>query len=214
MEFKAALFDMDGLIFDTEVIYKTSWKLAAAEQGLVIEDSFYQTLIGTQDAECERRLIDYFEGRLNLERFKQVKNRDLHARREQGVDYKQGFDKLFALLQKKGVKCALVTSSALPEVKHNFGQSGHLEKFDIVITSEDVENGKPHPDCYMMACEQLGIEPGKCLVLEDSNNGIRSGLDAGCVTAMIPDLLPPNETIRQESHYILESLNSVQPLFH
>lgn len=209
MEIKAVLFDMDGLIFDTEGLYKISWQHAASEQGLELDDDFYQTFIGVQDAECERRVVDRFGGELDLERFKAVRNRDIYARCASGVAYKHGFDLLFGHLKNKGLKCALVTSSALTDVEHHFSGSDYLAQFDVVITSEDVENGKPHPDCYLMASEQLAIEPAACLVLEDSNNGMRAGLDAGCKAVMIPDLLPPSDDVAQRAHAILASLAEV-----
>ncbi|MCW8328949.1 HAD family phosphatase [Photobacterium sp. SDRW27] len=209
MEVQAVLFDMDGLIFDTEGLYKASWQLAASEQGFELEDDFYQSFIGVQDAECERRVVARFGDKLDLARFRQVRDTDLHARRDMGVAYKPGFDELFQLLQANDIKCALVTSSALPEVKHHFAGSGHLAQFDVVITSEDVENGKPHPDCYRMASEQLDILPAACLVLEDSNNGMRAGLDAGCKAVMIPDLLEPSEDVAERAHAVLQSLAEV-----
>lgn len=209
MEIQAVLFDMDGLIFDTEGLYKVSWQLAASEQGLVLDDDFYRTFIGVQDAECERRVVAKFGDKLDLERFKRVRNSDFHARRAQGVAYKPGFDVLFGDLKKKGLKCALVTSSALAEVKHHFNGSDYLAQFDAVITSEDVVNGKPHPDCYRMASEQLDIAPAACLVLEDSNNGMRAGLDAGCKAVMIPDLLQPSEEVAERAHAVLGNLGDV-----
>ena len=210
MEIKAVLFDMDGLIFDTEGLYKISWQHAAREQGFELDDDFYQSFIGVQDAECERRVAARFGDELDLERFKNVRNRDFHSRRANGVAYKHGFDLLFGHLKSKGLKCALVTSSALADVEHHFSGSEYLTQFDAVITSEDVENGKPHPDCYLMASEQLAIEPAACLVLEDSNNGMRAGLDAGCMAVMIPDLLPPSEDVAQRAHAIFDSLADVR----
>lgn len=212
MDIKAVLFDMDGLIFDTEGLYKVSWQHAATEQGFVLDDEFYRAFIGVQDAECERRVTDRFGDKLDLERFKQVRDTDFHVRRDKGVDYKPGFDLLFEQLKTKGLKCALVTSSALAEVKHHFAGSEYLAQFDVVITSEDVKNGKPHPDCYRMASEQLDIAPADCLVLEDSNNGMRAGLDAGCKAVMIPDLLSPSEDVAERAHAVLDSLAEVPRL--
>ena len=212
MEIQAVLFDMDGLIFDTEGLYKVSWQLAASEQGLELDDDFYRSFIGVQDAECERRVEAKFGDKLDLERFKRVRDTDLHVRKANGVAYKPGFDLLFEQLKDKGLKCALVTSSALADVKHHFNGSEYLTQFDTVITSEDVVNGKPHPDCYRMASEQLDITPAACLVLEDSNNGMRAGLDAGCQAVMIPDLLQPSREVADRAHAVLGSLADVTRL--
>ncbi|MFA0698753.1 HAD family hydrolase, partial [Vibrio sp. 10N.222.49.C9] len=107
--------------------------------------------------------------------------------------YKPGYDALFNAIKQRGLKMAIVTSSHLPEVQHNFRDSEYLADYDLVITAENVARGKPNPDCYQMAYQKLGLEAEQCLVLEDSNNGVQAGLDAGCHVAMIPDLLPPKE---------------------
>ncbi len=189
------LFDMDGLIFDTESVYKKSWQYAAKEQGLNLSDAFYQNFLGVQDPQCEAMMQDHFGEALDLPRFRKVRDVHFHESREQGIDYKPGFAELFTVLKEKNLRCALVTSSHLPDVKHNFLGSNYLSQFDLVITAEDVDNGKPAPDCYLMACEKLSVQPSECLVLEDSNNGVRSGLAAGCQVTMIPDMLPPAEEL-------------------
>ncbi|MGF1683248.1 HAD family phosphatase [Photobacterium makurazakiensis] len=210
MDIKAVLFDMDGLIFDTEGLYKLSWQYAANEQDLVLTNADYQSFIGVQDAECERRIVSKFGDALDIERFIQVRDAMFKAEQENGIAYKAGFDMLFLHLKQLQLKCALVTSSGLAQVKHHFAGSDYLAQFDVVITSEDVSNGKPAPDCYQMASEQLGIEPDNCLVLEDSNNGMRAGLDAGCHAIMIPDLLLPADDVAERATAILTGLSDVK----
>lgn len=190
---KAVLFDMDGLIFDTESVYKQSWQFAALEQGLELSDAFYQQFLGVQDQQCEEMLAAHFGQQLDMLRYKRVRDSDYQIRREQGIAMKPGFDALFAAIKQRGLKTAIVTSSQLSEVKHNFKGSPYLNQFDLLITADQVEHGKPSPDCYLMACQQLDLAPQSCLVLEDSNNGVRSGLSAGCNVIMIPDLLPADD---------------------
>lgn len=187
---KAVLFDMDGLIFDTESVYKQSWKFAASDQGLNLKDDLYQHFLGVQDPECEAMLAEHFIGVIDMERFRRLRDEDFHQRREKGIAIKLGFVELFTAIKECGLKTAIVTSSHLSEVKYNFRNTGYLEQYDLIITAEDVDRGKPNPDCYLMACDKLGFAPSECLVLEDSNNGVRAGLNANCHTIMIPDLLP------------------------
>jgi len=210
MKIKAVLFDMDGLIFDTEGLYKKSWQHAAREQGLELSDAFYQNFIGVQDAECERLLLMKFAEKLNMDRFRRVRDRMLSAERAEGIVYKIGFEALFIELKDRDFKCGLVTSSSLPLVQHHFTGFDYLSQFDAVVTSENVENGKPAPDCYLMACEQLNISPAECLVLEDSNNGMRSALDAGCHAVMIPDLLQPDSDVARRATSVLSNLMEVR----
>ena len=208
---KAVLFDMDGLIFDTESIYKQSWQYAATEQGLTIADDFYQQFIGVQDPECERILAEHFQDAIDMPRYKAVRDEHFHNLRNQGIALKPGFDALFYAIKQHGLLTAIVTSSHLPEVKHNFSGSEYLAQFDLVITAEDVERGKPNPDCYQMAYRHLGVDAKQCLVLEDSNNGIKAALAAKCQAVMIPDLLPPLTEL-EDRVIIKASLEEVIPL--
>lgn len=208
---KAVLFDMDGLIFDTESIYKQSWQYAATEQGLTITDDFYQQFIGVQDPECERILAEHFQDAIDMPRYKAVRDEHFHNLRNQGVALKPGFGALFYAIKQHGLLTAIVTSSHLPEVKHNFSGSTYLAQFDLVITAEDVERGKPNPDCYQMAYRHLGVDAKQCLVLEDSNNGIKAALAAKCQAVMIPDLLPPLPELKDKV-IIKASLEEVIPL--
>lgn len=210
MKIKAVLFDMDGLIFDTEGICKTSWQNAVSEQGLVLTDDYYQRFIGTQDVQCEQLLVDAFGERLDMARFRLVRDTMLEAERKKGVKFKAGFEDIFSELKGRSLQCALVTSSALPQVEHHFAGSDYLQYFNTIITAEKVENGKPAPDCYRMACEQLDIDPVHCLVLEDSNNGMRAGLNAGCHAVMIPDLLGPDADVAERATAVIASLSEVK----
>ncbi|NOH24411.1 HAD family hydrolase [Vibrio europaeus] len=208
---KAVLFDMDGLIFDTESIYKLSWQYAAGEQNLDLSDDFYQQFIGVQDPECERILAEYFQDALDLSRYKQVRDDHFHRLRSNGIAFKPGFDQLFQDIKRRGLATAIVTSSHLAEVKYNFATSDYLPQFDLVITAEDVERGKPYPDCYQMAYTRLGFKAKECLVLEDSNNGVKAALAADCPVVMVPDLLPPQTEIIDKIT-VVESLEQLIPL--
>ncbi|WED24505.1 HAD family phosphatase [Vibrio sp. JC009] len=210
--FKALLFDMDGLIFDTEGLYKKAWQRAAGDQGLDLNDEFYQNFIGVQDPACEQLMVSHFGERLNLPLFQKQRDQYVKELKQKPVPYKPGFKDLFETAKEQNIKCALVTSSFLKDVEHHFADSGYLEQFDTLITAEKVTNGKPAPDCYLMACSELKIAPETCLVLEDSNNGMQSGLDAGCSAAMIPDLLPPREDIKERATHIFASLEDVLSL--
>ncbi|MFC1234014.1 HAD family hydrolase [Vibrio sp. F74] len=209
MNIKAVLFDMDGLIFDTECLYKTSWQEAAKDQGLEISDEFYEHFIGVQDPECEELLTHKFSHSLDLTRYRHIRDQHIHKAKKQGIRYKTGFHTLFKMLQGKGIMCALVTSSHRPEVYDNFAHSNYLNLFSTIVTAEDVGKGKPNPECYLLACKILNIEPMYALILEDSNNGMKAGIDAGCKTVMIPDLLPPRNDIEAEADHVLSSLEDV-----
>lgn len=207
--YKAVLFDMDGLIFDTERFYKMSWQVAAKEQGFEISEALYSRFIGTPDPECEAMLSEHFADMIDMARYKLTRDQHFHQKRKQGVALKGGFHDLFLFLQTNKIKLALVTSSHKPEVDFNFSHSDYLDKFDTIVTAEDVIQGKPHPDCYLLACERLEVNPAECLVLEDSNNGVVAGYQAGCEVIMVPDLLPPNELVKTYVRAVCHSLEEV-----
>ena len=142
---------------------------------------------------------------------KAVRDEHFHNLRNQGIALKPGFDALFDAIKQHDLLTAIVTSSHLPEVKHNFSGSTYLAQFDLVITAEDVERGKPNPDCYQMAHRHQGVDAKQCLVLEDSNNGIKAALAAECQAVMIPDLLPPLPEF-EDKVIIKVSLEGVIPL--
>ncbi|MGF1698202.1 HAD family phosphatase [Vibrio lamellibrachiae] len=207
---KAVLFDMDGLIFDTESVYKQSWKFAAKEQSLLLTDDFYQQFIGVQDTQCEQILYSHCTEQIDIVQYIKVRNAHFSALRQQGISFKPGFDELFRVIKNLGLTTAIVTSSRLEDVQQNFRSSEYLNQFELIITAEDVTRSKPKPDCYLLACRKLSLDPKECLVLEDSNHGINAALSAGCQAIMIPDLLPPLAEFKDQIH-IVTNLKDVIP---
>ncbi|QXX07973.1 HAD family hydrolase [Vibrio neptunius] len=208
---KAVLFDMDGLIFDSESIYKQSWQFADLEQGLSLSDDFYQQFIGVQDPECEQQLVDYFQSAIDIHRYRSIRDQHYHNLRSHGIPLKPGFEPLLSAIKQRDLLTAIVTSSQRSDVEHNFRTSHYLAQFDLIISAEDVTLGKPNPDCYKMAYCQLGVDAKQCLVLEDSNNGIKAALAAECNAVMIPDLLPPLRELKSKIT-VLNQLDEVIPL--
>lgn len=195
---KAVLFDMDGLIFDTESMYKQSWQFAAREQGLSIPDDLYQQFIGVQDWECEQQLVDFFQCAIDMPRYRTIRDQHYRHLRSNGIPFKPGFKPLLAAIKQRDLLAAIVTSSQRSDVERNFQQNHDLTQFDLIVSAEEVRLGKPNPDGYQLAYQRLGLEANQCLVLEDSNNGVKAGLAAGCKVVMIPDLLPPDAEIEHQ----------------
>ena len=207
---KALCWDMDGLIFNTEEIYRKSWEAAAERQGFSISDKLYRSFIGRQDWECEE-LLTAAHQTIAIDQFRQDRSTDFEHRLVSERQYKKGFDELIRTAHRNGLKQALVTSSVLADVNRNFADSNYLELFDVVITAESVKFGKPKPDCYQLACQLLGVDPAQSMVLEDSANGIQAALLAGCMPVMIPDMIPPDDGLTDKVT-VLASLDMVHPL--
>lgn len=210
---KAVLFDMDGLIFDTESVYKKSWQHAARKQNLELSNEFYQQFIGVQDADCERLLKDHFGNEIDMKRYCVDRDRHFKVLRKDGIAIKPGFDALFQSITQRNLRMAIVTSSHRDDVQLNFQHSNYLAQYDLIISAEDVARGKPNPDCYEMACAKLNLKPDECMVLEDSNNGGKAGLEAGCRVVMIPDLAPIDPILLSKVT-VVDSLDKVITLLH
>lgn len=172
---KAALFDLDGVVFDTEPQYTIFWGMQCREfhpehPGLEYEIKG-QTLDQIYDAWFGGDLVD--KRTLITERLNQY---------EQQMDYVyvKGFEQFIALLRSKGVKTAVVTSSNRAKMENVYRKHPEFTAlFDAILTSEDFKHSKPHPDCYLKAAERFGVKPEDCEVFEDSFNGLRSGRSAG-----------------------------------
>jgi len=125
------------------------------------------------------------------------------------VPLKPGAREFVTALRDNNVPTAVATSSRNPHAQHHLGAAGLLELFDTIVTRDDVRNPKPHPEPYLTAAGRLGIEPTRCLALEDSHAGVRAAHAAGMQTIMVPDLVHPSEEIRQLGIAVLESLEHV-----
>jgi len=169
--FKAALFDLDGVVFDTEPQYSVFWGAQCREfhperPGLEHEIKG-QTLVQIYDAWFSGPLADkraLITGRLN------------EYEQQMSYDYVPGFEHFIATLRQRGVKTAVVTSSNRQKMEAVYRRHPEFKSlFDAILTSEDFERSKPDPDCYLKAAQRFGVEPSACVVFEDSFNGLKSG---------------------------------------
>ena len=196
-QLKAALFDLDGVVFDTEPQYTVFWgeqcRLYHPEHPGLEQEIKGSTL--TQIYDC------WFSGPLLKEQ--PLITERLNAYEQQmDYDYIEGFIALVDDLHQHGVKTAVVTSSNLPKMESVYRkQPGFKRLFDAILTSEDFEKSKPDPDCYLKAAQKLGVEPDECVVFEDSVNGLRSGLSA---KMKVVGLLTTN------SHEVVAPLSDLQ----
>ena len=172
---KAALFDLDGVVFDTEPQYTVFWGAQCREfhpehPGLEHEIKG-QTLVQIYDA--------WFSGPLT-EKQSLITRRLDDYERQMHYDYLAGFEAYICELRQQGVKTAVVTSSNRPKMEAVYASHPEFrELFDAILTSEDFTASKPNPDCYLKAAERFGVEPADCVVFEDSFNGLKAGRAAG-----------------------------------
>ncbi len=207
---EAVVFDMDGLMFDTEKIGIRTWKTLAEELGYPKLDGLIYSCFGTNHnfkrkyfAEVLGKDFPYDEF---CKREVEVTGKTLE---EEGVPHKEGLVELLGFLKKSSIKCAVATSTPqYPAVEH-IKKAGVFDFFDAIITGDMTEKGKPYPDIYLMACSELGVEPEKAMGLEDSYNGVRAICAAGMKAVMIPDMVEPDEEMESKCFAIKKSLLDV-----
>ncbi|MBY0339248.1 MAG: HAD family phosphatase [Acetobacteraceae bacterium] len=191
----AVVFDMDGLLFDTEALYQATAAMAAAEQGRDFPDALFLRLIGEPWPANRALLIREWGSAAEVDRLHDDWMRHFDALAGERLTLKPGVAELLDTLDTLGLPRAIATSSAHAEVVRNLAMHGLTGRFDAVVARGDYARAKPAPDPYLMAAERLGMAPGACLALEDSHVGVRAAAASGMATVMVPDILPPTDEI-------------------
>jgi beta-phosphoglucomutase-like phosphatase (HAD superfamily) len=204
----AILCDMDGLLLDTERLTREVMVAEVRALGFAMTDADYAALIGRTEVESAHQLELRFPGLDYAEMRARVASRitaDWGWRRP----LKPGAAQLAALLRQTRLPCALVTSTDSHEARQQLAQAGLADLFSIMVGSDAVTLGKPHPEPYRTAAARLGLAPQACLALEDSHNGVKSAHAAGVPVIMVPDLLPATPEVRGLALAIAPDLDTV-----
>ncbi len=206
---KAVVFDMDGVIFDSEKLYRKHWMITGKEYNIpeIIMKELCNRIAGATKEHNEKLMKSYFgqDFDYNTFRGKTMERMDEDIR-QNGLDLKPGVKELFRFLKQRGIKMGLATSTIQQRAERNLQNAGILEEFDRIVYGGTVPNGKPAPDIYLKACEELGVEPHEAIGVEDSINGVKSASGAGLYTVMVIDLIEPTEEIRPLANQIYHSL--------
>lgn len=207
--FDAVIFDMDGTLLDTEAVFKTIVYEVCSELGFEMTDDVHSSIVGGSHERTQQLLIESYGVTFPYTLFDERCRLIMRERSHAGVPVKPGAREFVTALRENNVPTAVATSSRNPHAQHHLGAAGLLDLFDTIVTRDDVVNPKPHPEPYLTAAGRLGIEPTRCLALEDSHAGVRAAHAAGMQTIMVPDLVHPSEEIRQLGIAVLESLEHV-----
>ena len=211
MEIKAVLFDMDGLMVDTESLSTEAFINSAKAQGYNMTKEETLKVLGFTKANIYQFWIDYFQG-TNVDGKKLV---DDHYEYIENVLYTVGPEKmpyveeLLKYLRENNYKIAVASSSDTADIKNNVEKT-KLEKYiDEIASGAEVENGKPAPDVFLLAAKRLGVDPKDCLILEDSKAGIKAGKASGAMVFMVPDMYTVDKECEDTADRILTNLGEV-----
>ncbi len=196
---KGLIFDMDGLILDTEKLYNIFWKAACRDFGYNLTDSAALSLRSLSGENAKKRFFDLFGEKFDYKAVREhrIELMDKYIEKN-GVDIKPGAKELLSYAKEKGYKTSTATTSPLLRTKNVLKLSGLDIYFDKLVCGDMVSRSKPAPDIYLLAAKKLGLDVSECLGFEDSPNGINSIVAAGMKAVMIPDLSEPDKEVRDK----------------
>ena len=209
-DFEAVIFDMDGVIFDSERCVLECWKELASKYGIEEMEKNFLACTGTTAVKTREIMMNAYGSEFPYDDFAKEASKSFHDKYDNGkLPIKPGVFELLDYLKAKGKKIALATSTRKQTVLHQLEHAGLIDYFDEIITGDMVEKSKPDPEIYLLACEKVGTKLSDAYAIEDSYNGIRSAHAGGLKAIMIPDLLPANAEMEKLSDAILVDLKEV-----
>ena len=208
---EAVIFDLDGLLADTEIISLKVYQELLEDFGIPFtEETYSREYSGHREEENVQRFLDAYDLPWNfyqtLEKVYELEARIL----VKGVNLKKGAKNLLTYLQKEGVPIALATSSVESRARMILDSNGILSLFDHLVFAKDVKRSKPYPDIFLKACSDLNVLPENCLVLEDSEAGIEAASRAGIPVICIPDLKMPAQSFLNKTEQVFQDLDAVR----
>lgn len=191
---KAVIFDMDGVLIDTEKWLNVYWQQAAREAGFAVTREHGLAIRSLASKFAGPYLQNIFGPDFDYEAIRARRKQLMKEHIEKnGIEKKPGVDEILDYLCAKKIKTAVATATDPERTRQYLTQIGIYDKFDQIVSATTVKNGKPEPDVYLYACEQIHEKPGDCIAVEDSPNGILSAYHAGLSVVMVPDLTEPDE---------------------
>ena len=191
-QIKAVVFDVDGVLFDTERLTQQTWLTASRELGWPQVGEAYLEFVGQNRADIHQKMVDLFGEEFPREHFMRTCSSYSQARMErEGVPMKPGVREILDFLKDRNIPTALATTTSGERPARRMEMTGLGPYFSAIVTGDQVEHSKPDPEIYLRACRALGVSPEQAVAVEDSRNGILSAHGAGMQVIMVPDMIPP-----------------------
>ena len=207
---RAVIFDMDGVIFDSEQAVYRGWKELSEKYGFENLDIPYMKCIGVNAETSKQIFLDYYGEDFPYDLYKDEQSKNYHERYDGGrLPLKKGVRELLEKLKQNEYRIAIASSTRTALVRKQIEAAGLAQYFDVIVGGDMVSRSKPEPDIFLRACDELGSKPDESYVIEDSYNGIRAAFVAGMHPVMVPDMLEPDAEMKQKSEAVLDDLTAV-----
>jgi HAD superfamily hydrolase (TIGR01509 family) len=207
---RAVVFDMDGLLINSEVVIRDAMMATARDMGVELPNAVFIRMVGLTYAASDAVAQAHFGPDFPLADFNAEVWRRAQAVFGAEDILKDGVREIVDHLEAESIPRAVATSSSHDTVRRHLAPSGIYARFQAIVARGDYDRGKPHPDPFLVAAERLGVPPNDCLALEDSHNGVRAAHAAGMMTVMVPDLLEATEEMRTLCLAIADTLHDVR----
>lgn len=208
------IFDMDGIIFDSELLILDIWEKIGEKYGIPDVRQTLTECIGTNKKKTEEIVYAHYGKDFDFAKYGEEASLLFRKHiEENGLPQKKGVRELLQYLKEKKIPVGLASSTRLAAVEEELRQAGLYEYFQVVVGGDQLKRSKPEPDIYLMACEKMGVSPKDAYAVEDSHNGIRAAYSAGMMPIMVPDLLPATEEMHEKSIAVFDDLFQVMRFF-
>lgn len=204
------IFDMDGVLIDSERQSNGGWLWAAEQLGVDMPMWLIDSFKGAPAELCCKFFDDYYKGAIDYWEAKELRTQHVYKIREtEGIPVKKGVKEVFEYIRNNGLKCAVATSTRRESAEKTLHKIGVWDYLDAVVYGDEVEHGKPEPDIFLRAAKAIGISPSEAVVVEDSINGIKAGYAADMRVVHIPDTIAIDDDIRKLTYMVCADLNGL-----